>query len=92
VAVSPIVGGQALRGPAGDMLRTLGHDASALGVARIYAGQIDGFVVDRIDEGLADAIAALGPRVLVTNTVMQTEDDRATLARDVLDFATTLSG
>jgi LPPG:FO 2-phospho-L-lactate transferase len=92
VAVSPIVGGQALRGPAGDMLRTLGHEASALGVARIYAGQIDGFVVDRTDAGLAGAIAALGPSVLVTNTVMQTEDDRATLARDVLDFATTLSG
>jgi LPPG:FO 2-phospho-L-lactate transferase len=92
VAVSPIVGGQALRGPAADMLRTLGHEVSALGVARLYAGLVDGFVIDHADAILEDRVAELGPRVLVTDTVMRTDADRAALAREVLDFAATLTG
>ena len=87
VAVSPIVGGQALKGPAAQMLAGLGHEVSAAGVAAIYAGVIDGLIIDRLDEGLAPRIEALGMRVLVTETVMRDDDGRAELARESLAFA-----
>jgi LPPG:FO 2-phospho-L-lactate transferase len=86
VAVSPIVGGRALKGPADRMLRTLGHEVSALGVARIYEGLLNGFVFDRSDEQQADAISALGMRPLVTDAVMRDGPDRERLAREVLGF------
>jgi len=89
VAVSPIVGGHALRGPADRMFESLGGEASALGVARHYterhAGLLDAIVIDRLDEDLAPAIEALGLPVLVEQTVMRTDDDRAALARSILD-------
>jgi LPPG:FO 2-phospho-L-lactate transferase len=87
VAVSPIVGGQALKGPAAQMLASLGHEVSAAGVAAIYAGVIDGMVIDRVDEALSQRIEALGMRVHVTETVMRSDDDRAELAREALEFA-----
>lgn len=87
VAVSPIVGGQALKGPAAQMLASLGHEVSAAGVAAIYAGVIDGLIVDRLDAALAPRVEALGMRVLVTDTVMHNDDDRAELARESLAFA-----
>jgi LPPG:FO 2-phospho-L-lactate transferase len=90
VAVSPIVGGQALKGPAASMLTTLGHEVSALGVARLYDGLVDGMVIDEADRALAPAIALLGMRVLVTATVMGGREDRARLASEILDFAHTL--
>jgi len=86
VAVSPIVGGRALKGPADRMLRTLGHEVSALGVARMYEGLLDGFVFDRSDEQQADAISTLGMRPLVTDAVMRDGPDRERLAREVLGF------
>jgi LPPG:FO 2-phospho-L-lactate transferase len=92
VAVSPIVGGRALKGPAAQMLATLGHEVSALGVARLYAGLIDGLVIDEVDRELAPAIELAGPRVLVTATVMGGEADRRRLATEVLDFATSVAG
>jgi LPPG:FO 2-phospho-L-lactate transferase len=92
VAISPIVGGRALKGPAAQMLATLGHDVSALGVARLYAGLIDGLVIDEVDRELAPAIELAGPRVLVTATVMGGEADRRRLATEVLDFAASLAG
>lgn len=85
VAVSPIVGGRALKGPADRMLASLGHEVSALGVARIYAGLVDRFVLDEADAGLAQQIEALGMRADVLQTVMRTEDDRAALARSILE-------
>jgi LPPG:FO 2-phospho-L-lactate transferase len=91
VAISPIVGGRALKGPAARMLATLGHEVSALGVARLYAGLIDGLVVDDIDRDIVPAIELAGPRVLVTATVMGEEADRRRLAAEVLDFASTLA-
>jgi LPPG:FO 2-phospho-L-lactate transferase len=91
VAVSPIVGGRALKGPAATMLETLGHEVSALGVARIYDDLIDGMVIDEVDRGLAPAIELLGKRVLATGTVMGDEADRARLASEVLDFAASLA-
>jgi LPPG:FO 2-phospho-L-lactate transferase len=91
VAVSPIVGGHALKGPAAQMLATLGHEVSALGVARLYAGVIDGLVIDEVDRELGPAIELLGLRVLVTATVMGNEADRRRLAVEVLDFAASLA-
>jgi LPPG:FO 2-phospho-L-lactate transferase len=86
VAVSPIVGGRALKGPADRMLASLGHEPSALGVARIYAGEATGFVLDTLDAALDPAIEALGLRTLVTDTVMTDDAGRVRLARDVLAF------
>lgn len=91
VAVSPIVGGHALKGPAAQMLATLGHEVSALGVARLYADVIDGLVIDEVDRELGPSIEPLGPRLLVTATVMSDEADRRRLAVEVLDFAAALT-
>ena len=87
VAVSPIVGGQALRGPAAAMLAALGHEVSALGVARLYQGLAHGFVLDEEDSALAPAVEALGLRALVTPAVMWGPDDRRRLAAAVLSLA-----
>jgi LPPG:FO 2-phospho-L-lactate transferase len=86
VAVSPIVGGRALKGPADRMLASLGHEVSATGVARMYAGLVDGMVVDRTDEGERAGIEALGIRVLVTESVMRDAEDRTRLASETLEF------
>jgi LPPG:FO 2-phospho-L-lactate transferase len=87
VAVSPIVGGQALRGPAAGMLETLGHESSALGVARLYQGLADAFVLDAADAGLAPAIERLGMEPVVTDAVMGDPERRRGLARAALDAA-----
>jgi LPPG:FO 2-phospho-L-lactate transferase len=86
VAVSPIVGGRALKGPADRMLLSLGHEVSATGVARMYAGLVDGMVVDNIDEGERESIEAVGMRVLATGSVMRDASDRARLASETLEF------
>jgi LPPG:FO 2-phospho-L-lactate transferase len=91
VAVSPIVAGAAIKGPAAKMLSELGLDASAVAVARKYAGLMQGFVIDAQDAALAPEIEATGLKVLVTDTIMTTDDDRRRLARECLDFALTLS-
>jgi LPPG:FO 2-phospho-L-lactate transferase len=87
VAVSPIVGGRALKGPADRMLASLGHEVSATGVAGIYEAILDGMVVDRQDEGERIGIEAVGMSVLVTGAIMRDEPDRERLAREVLRFA-----
>jgi LPPG:FO 2-phospho-L-lactate transferase len=87
VAVSPIVGGIALKGPADRMLVSLGHESSALGVARIYRDIATAFVFDAVDAALEPEIAALGLRTLVTDTIMADEAGRARLARTVLEVA-----
>ena len=87
VAVSGIVGGRALKGPADRMLTSLGMESTALGVARIYAGLVDGFVLDRVDIEHEAAIRDLGLDTLVVDTVMTDDAARARLARDVLGFA-----
>ena len=87
VAVSPIVGGEAVKGPAAAMLRTLGHEVSALGVARLYAGLVDVFVLDEVDRALAPAIEALGMRVVVTDTMMTSPERRLALASEVVGAA-----
>jgi LPPG:FO 2-phospho-L-lactate transferase len=83
-AVSPIVGGKALKGPADRMLAALGHESSALGVARLYAGLVDTFVLDTQDAAAAPAVEALGLRAVVTDTIMSDDATRASVAGDVL--------
>jgi len=85
VAVSPIVGGAALRGPADRLLRELGHEPSARGVARLYAPWVGTLVVDHADAALAPAIEREGVRCLVTDTVMANRTRAASLAAVVRD-------
>jgi LPPG:FO 2-phospho-L-lactate transferase len=87
IAVSPIVGGQAIKGPAAKMFAELKLDCSALGVARWYGRRLDAIVIDTIDAALAPQIEQLGLRVLVCDTIMRSDADRAALGRQVLDFA-----
>jgi LPPG:FO 2-phospho-L-lactate transferase len=87
VAVSGIVGGKALKGPADKMLVSLGHESTALGVARLYTGIADVFVLDERDAELEPAIADLGLRTVVTDTIMTDDAGRARLAADVLAAA-----
>jgi LPPG:FO 2-phospho-L-lactate transferase len=91
VAVTPIVGGQAIKGPAAKMLSDLGHDVSALGVARHYKGLIDGFVLDTSDVVLAPAIEALGLKVHVADTMMRDDADKRRLAAETLEFVDALA-
>ncbi len=85
VGVSGIVAGQAIRGPADRMLGSLGHEVSARGVARLYAGLLDAFVVDEADAGLAAPIGEeLGLEAVVLPTMMRSDADRARLAGDLL--------
>jgi LPPG:FO 2-phospho-L-lactate transferase len=87
VAVSPIIGGQTVKGPAAKMFRELGLEASALTVAGHYgASVLTGFVLDEVDAGLAEAVQKLGIRPIITNTLMKTPSDRLRLAQDVLNF------
>ena len=84
VAISPIVAGSALRGPAGRLMTELGHEASVVGVARLYAPVAAALVIDSEDAPLASAVEAEGIRCIVTPTIMHTPDDAAALARTTL--------
>ena len=87
VAVSPIVGGAAIKGPAAAMLAAFGHDVSALGVARLYANIADAFVLDVEDAALAPAVEALGLATTVVPTIMRDRAARADLARATIAAA-----
>ena len=87
IAVSPIVGGKAIKGPAAKIFRELGLDVSAVGVARHYRGLIDCLVVDDTDADAVAAIEAEGMGAAVTRTVMKDAGDRAALAKHVFDLA-----
>jgi len=84
VAVTPIVQGAALKGPAAAMLQHAGVDVSAAGVAELYRDFCDAMVVDRRDAPVADRVRALGLRAVVAETVMASVDDAAALAQVVL--------
>jgi LPPG:FO 2-phospho-L-lactate transferase len=86
IAVSGIVGGKALKGPADRMLASLGRESSAVGVAREYADIADGFVMDTLDGATSAAVEALGLRTLVTDSIMADDAGRARLAGEVLQF------
>ena len=87
LAVSPIVGGRAIKGPAAKIMRELGKSVSAIEIARFYHGLVDGLVIDNVDANLCDAIAQTGITPFVTATVMREPKDRWQLAQDVVRFA-----
>lgn len=87
IAVSPIVGGAALKGPAAKMFQELGMEASAFQVAKLLRGVADRFVLDRVDEAQARSIKDLGMRVWVTDTIMRNPVDRERLAREIVEWA-----
>jgi LPPG:FO 2-phospho-L-lactate transferase len=87
IAVTPIIGGKAIKGPAAKMMAELGLDVSGAAVARHYAGLIDGFVIDQAD---ASPEPLPGITVFSAATLMNSTDDRLRLARAVLQAADTL--
>ncbi len=87
-AVSPIVGGKALKGPAAKMLQELNMPCDALGVARYYQGVISHFVIDEQDAGLAGEIESLGMQVLCMPTIMRSVSDQSQLASTLLHALT----
>jgi LPPG:FO 2-phospho-L-lactate transferase len=90
VAVTPIVGGRALKGSAGKIMRDLGREPSARAVATEYLRLIDGFVLDSEDSAFAESVRSLGMEVVALPTIMRSLDDRVALAHEVLDFAATI--
>jgi LPPG:FO 2-phospho-L-lactate transferase len=91
VAVSPIVDGQAIKGPAAKIFRELGRDVSVIGVAEHYRGLVHGLLIDTIDIAAQPAIEARGMRVAVTNSVMRSAIDQERLAGEVLELAAQVS-
>ena len=83
--MSPIVAGAALKGPADRMLVELGHEASVVGVARLYAPIAATLVIDPVDAHLAAEVERAGMRPVVVPSVMSSPEVAATLARAVLD-------
>lgn len=91
IAISPLVGGTAVKGPTAKIMQELGITVSALAVARHYGKLLDGFVLDVRDAALADELRALDLPLLITDTLMKTLADRQRLARETLAFAATLA-
>jgi LPPG:FO 2-phospho-L-lactate transferase len=91
IAVSPIIGGAAVKGPAAKMMRELGIEPSALAVAEHYRGFIDGFLLDEADAALLPRLAPLGLAARAVPSLMKTAADRRRLAEAVLDFAAELA-
>jgi len=85
-AVSPIIGGRTVKGPAAKMYRELGIEPSALAVANHYCGLLTGFVMDTTDEKLIESVKGLNIQTCVTNTLMNGLEDRRQLAVDILSF------
>jgi len=86
VAICPIVGGKSLKGPSDRMLAQLGHDVSALGVARMYQDFCGTILIDPVDSARRPAIEALGLEVVVYPTVMRNVEDKELLARRIVQF------
>jgi LPPG:FO 2-phospho-L-lactate transferase len=85
VAVSPIVAGAPIKGPADKLLRGLGFEVSAFGVAKLYSDFLDVMVIDIKDAEEKRRIEHLGVKVKVTNTVMKSFEDKVALAKTVLE-------
>ncbi|MBW2269371.1 MAG: 2-phospho-L-lactate transferase [Deltaproteobacteria bacterium] len=90
IAISPIVAGAPVKGPADSLLRGIGAEVSARGVARLYRELIDGFVLDTRDREEASDVAALGLRCIAVDTLMRDGDVAERLARDALELADSL--
>lgn len=90
VAISPIIGGQAVKGPAAKMYAEMGIQPSAFSVAKHYQSLLNGFILDYQDANLENEISGLGLHTLVTNTLMKTSLDRRQLAGEVIQFANSI--
>ena len=86
VAVSPIIGGHALKGPAGQMMTDMGLECSVLGIARHYQGLLDGLVIDAQDAAHEEELRGAGLKVLCTDTIMRDRPGRGRLAGVILDW------
>ncbi len=84
VSVSPIVAGLPIKGPADKLLRGLGFEVSALGVAKLYSDFLDAFIIDNADSSIKSRIEKLGMKVIVVDTVMRSLQDKVQLAKTVL--------
>lgn len=91
IAISPIVGGRALKGPLAKIMQEMSVPATAGWIAEHYGDFLDGMVIDETDEALANEIEALGMATMCRNIVMHSMDDRLQLARDSLEFIASLS-
>ena len=95
IAISPIISGQALKGPAAKMMEELGESASAIGIAKhyqtLYRDMLTGFIIDEKDCRLEPDFTEMGLRTIATNTVMVTLQDRINLAQEVLRFGSRLN-
>jgi LPPG:FO 2-phospho-L-lactate transferase len=87
VAISPIVGGRAIKGPAADMLAALGHEVSPVGIAEMYRDFLDILVLDEADAAHTSRVASLGVRAVVVDTIMRDAAAREALARRALEAA-----
>lgn len=87
IGVTPIVGGKALKGSAGKMMRELGREPSPISAAGEYLRLLDGYIIDHEDAALAEGVRSLGIDVMVAQTVMRTAEARVSLARAALEFA-----
>ena len=92
VAVSPIIGNAAVKGPAAKMMRELGFEVSSRSVAAHYRDLVDGIVIDVTDAALKPAIEALGMKVCVVPTLMRSADDRRALGDVCIEFANVIAG
>ena len=92
IAVSPLIGGEAVKGPTAKLMRELGLNVTNATIADYYRGLVDGFVIDEQDAGdQATLEREFDMQVMVTRTLMRTDADRARLAREVVEFATALA-
>ena len=87
VGVSPIVGGKAIKGPLDSLMQSLGLEVSPLGVAQLYKGFLEGFVIDDVDKSSRPRIERLGMKVAMTNTIMDSDEAKTRLARDTIALA-----
>lgn len=92
VAVTPIIGGTAVKGPSAKIMAELDMEVTPVSVARLYRDFLDGFVIDEVDAHLAPEVRALGMECLVAQTLMRTEEDKIALARETLAFVDQLAG
>lgn len=91
VAISPIVGGRALKGPAAKMMEELGGAASVVGIASHYSSLLDGLVIDEADAAEARTLEKMGVAPLITRSIMEADEDRVRLAQETLSFVTDLA-
>jgi len=90
VAISPIIGGKTVKGPAAKMFAELGIEPSALSVAEHYRHLLTGYVLDNVDANLAEQVNRLHIKTFITDTLMNHLTDRSRLAIDVLNFMRSL--